>query len=167
MDFKKLQTEQKLRGGYYTPEDLADFLTCWVAGANPESILEPSSGDGVFFTRVASRIGNPKVTAFEIDVKEAKKGFERATFSGLTNVTVQADDFLGWALDAIEGKVSFDAIIGNPPFIRYQYLPPLFQSRAESIFKVLNCKFTKHTNAWVPSSWRPSLCFAQVAGLRW
>ena len=150
MDFKELQTEQKLRGGYYTSEDLADFLTRWVAEANPEFILEPSSGDGAFFARVASRIGNPKVTAFEIDVNEARKGFERATSSGLTNVTVQADDFLGWAFDAIEGKVSFDAVIGNPPFIRYQYLPPLFQSRAQSIFKALNCKFTKHTNAWVP-----------------
>ena len=43
MNFKELQTEQKLRGGYYTPEDLADFLTRWVAGANPESILEGGS----------------------------------------------------------------------------------------------------------------------------
>ena len=150
MNFKELQTEQKLRGGYYTPEDLADFLTRWVAGTYPESILEPSSGDGVFFTRVASRIGNPRTTAFEIDVEEARKGFERATVSGLTDVTVKTDDFLGWALEAIEGKVSFDAILGNPPFIRYQYLPPLFQSRAEHIFNALNCKFTKHTNAWVP-----------------
>ena len=95
-------------------------------------------------------MGNPTVTAFEIDVEEAKKAFERATFSGLTNVNVQADDFLGWALDAIKDGVSYDAILGNPPFIRYQYLPPLFQGRAESIFNILNCKFTKHTNAWVP-----------------
>ena len=150
MNFKELQTEQKLRGGYYTPEDLADFLTRWVAGANPESILEPSCGNGVFFNRIASHMGNPTVTAFEIDVEEAKKAFERATFSGLTNVNVQADDFLGWALDAIKDGVSYDAILGNPPFIRYQYLPPLFQGRAESIFNILNCKFTKHTNAWVP-----------------
>ena len=123
MNFKELQTEQKLRGGYYTPEDLADFLTRWVAGANPESILEPSCGNGVFFNRIASHMGNPTVTAFEIDVEEAKKAFERATFSGLTNVNVQADDFLGWALDAIKDGVSYDAILGNPPFIRYQYLP--------------------------------------------
>ena len=150
MNFKEFQTEQKLRGGYYTPEDLADFLTRWVAGGNPESILEPSCGDGVFFNRVALHMGNPTVTAFEVDIGEAKKASEQATSSGLTNVDIQGNDFLGWALDAIKGRTRFDAILGNPPFIRYQYLPPLFQDRAESIFDVLNCKFTKHTNAWVP-----------------
>ena len=150
MDSKDIQTEQKLRGGYYTPEDLADFLTCWAAGANPESILEPSCGDGVFFNKVASYMGNPEVTAFEVDDKESEKAVERATLSGLTNVNVQVNDFLGWALDAIKGRKRFDAILGNPPFIRYQYLPSLFQDRAESIFSLLSCKFTKHTNAWVP-----------------
>ena len=64
MNFKELQTEQKLRGGYYTPEDLADFLTRWVAGANPESILEPSCGDGVFFNRIASHMGNQTVATY-------------------------------------------------------------------------------------------------------
>lgn len=150
MNFKELQTEQKLRGGYYTPEDLADFLTRWAAGANPDSILEPSCGDGVFLGRVASHMGNPAVTAFEIDGKEAKKALEHATSVGLTNATVKDDDFLGWAIDAIRGGVRFDAVLGNPPFIRYQFLPPMFQDRAESIFRVLNCHFTKHTNAWVP-----------------
>ena len=150
MNFKELQTEQKLRGGYYTPEDLADFLTRWAARANPESLLEPSCGDGMFFNRVASHMGNPTVTAFEVDKEEAKKARDQAASAGLTNVNVHANDFLGWALDAIKGRVRFDAILGNPPFIRYQYLPPLFQGRAESIFNALNCKFTKHTNAWVP-----------------
>ena len=81
MNFKDFQTDQKLRGGYYTSEDLADFLTRWAAGTNPESILEPSCGDGVFFNRVASHMGNPTVTAFEIDIEEAEKAREQATSS--------------------------------------------------------------------------------------
>lgn len=151
MDFKEFQTQQKLRGGYYTPNDLADFLVRWIAGANPKSILEPSCGDGAFFDSVASNLGDPTVKAFEIDSGEARRAFERAMDSGLTKVDVQGSDFLGWALDAIkDGALGFDAVLGNPPFIRYQYLPPLFQDRAEQIFNELNCRFTKHTNAWVP-----------------
>ena len=151
MNFKEFQTEQKLRGGYYTSEDLADFLVRWVARGNPKSILEPSCGDGVFFDRIASRLGDPTVMGFEIDSKEARKACERVNASSLTNVNVQANDFLGWAIDAIkDGGLRFDAILGNPPFIRYQYLPPLFQDRAEKIFNELDCRFTKHTNAWVP-----------------
>lgn len=150
MDSKDLQTEQKLRGGYYTTEDLADFLTHWVAGVNPKSVLEPSCGDGIFFDKIAKHMNNPAVTAFEIDRKEAKKAWEKGIHAGLSDISVSARDFLGWAFEAICRGERHDAIVGNPPFIRYQYLPPLFQSRSENIFKALNCKFTKHTNAWVP-----------------
>ena len=151
MNFKESQTEQKLRGGYYTPDDLADFLVRWIASVNPASILEPSCGDGVFFDKIASNLDNSTVTGFEIDSKEARKAFKRAKASGLTRVNVQDGDFLGWAIDALEDdELRFDAVLGNPPFIRYQYLPPLFQGRAEEIFEELDCRFTKHTNAWVP-----------------
>ena len=151
MKFIESQTEKKLRGGYYTPDDLADFLVRWVARINPESILEPSCGDGVFFDKIAAHLVNPVVAGFEIDDEEAKKAIQRASSSGLTRTNVYAEDFLEWAINAFYKVPSrFDAILGNPPFIRYQYLPSVFQVRAEKIFRQLHCKFTKHTNAWVP-----------------
>ncbi|QGA58494.1 MULTISPECIES: Eco57I restriction-modification methylase domain-containing protein [unclassified Brucella] len=151
MNFKEFQTEQKLRGGYYTPADLAEFLVRWVGGKNPRDILEPSCGDGVFLKSVADLIPAANVTGFEIDAAEAKKASKAAREAGLNEFDIWADDFLGWAVDALPGQSGlFDAVLGNPPFIRYQYLPPLFQERAEIIFSALGCKFTKHTNAWVP-----------------
>jgi len=151
MNFKEFQTEQKLRGGYYTPADLATFLVRWVRHNEPIDILEPSCGDGVFFKPMADLIPTAHVTGFEIDPAEVKKASKAARQAGLREVGIRNDDFLGWAVDAIHsGKAQFDAVLGNPPFIRYQYLPPLFQDRAETIFAALGCKFTKHTNAWVP-----------------
>ena len=50
----------------------------------------------------------------------------------------------------LAGQPQFDAVVGNPPFIRYQYLPEESQRKAEAIFKILRLPFTKHTNAWVP-----------------
>ena len=41
-------------------------------------------------------------------------------------------------------------MVGNPPFIRYQYLPDEQQQLAKRIFEQLDLPFTKHTNAWVP-----------------
>ena len=38
----------KLRGGYYTPAEIADFLVNWGMEISPSHILEPSCGDGVF-----------------------------------------------------------------------------------------------------------------------
>ena len=151
MNFIGLETRKKLRGGYYTPDDLADFLVRWIANISPNRILEPSCGNGVFFDKISTNLSTSSVTAFEIDGEEFEKASRRASTCGLNNFDVREADFLGWAIEAItDGKIYYDAVLGNPPFIRYQYLPSLFQHRAENIFNYLNCKFTKHTNAWVP-----------------
>lgn len=142
MNFIALETEQKLRGGYYTPEDLAQFLNRWVSPRPGTRLLEPSCGDGAFFPTLGGT--GATVTAFEVAPEEAAKAEAR----GLTGCTVHNRDFLGWALEA--EREQFDAVVGNPPFIRYQYLPADFQANAERVFSRLGCKFTKHTNAWVP-----------------
>ncbi|WP_347268693.1 N-6 DNA methylase [Paracoccus sp. (in: a-proteobacteria)] len=150
MNFKEFESAEKLRGGYYTPDDLAAFLVRWVERIAPRRILEPSCGDGVFLGAIGARELSAQITAFELDEGEARKSHERAQGAGINNADIRASDFLGWALDAMGDKTErFDAVVGNPPFIRYQYLPPLFQERAQAIFDRLGCKFTKHTNAWV------------------
>ena len=50
----------------------------------------------------------------------------------------------------IDGEEAFDAVVGNPPFIRYQYLPQEQQRVSEKIFHALRLPFTKHCNAWAP-----------------
>ncbi|TAL16051.1 SAM-dependent methyltransferase [bacterium] len=152
MNFVENETSQKLRGGYYTPSDLAGFIARWVGQGNPSSILEPSCGDGAFLTELAKcpSTASANIVAFELDRKEAGIASQRAKEHGLS-ASVHASDFLGWALDQLASSgTRFDAVVGNPPFIRYQYLPAEFQDRSERVFSRLNCKFTKHTNAWVP-----------------
>ena len=151
MNFKHLQTDQKLRGGYYTPDYLARFLTQWAIGNGVNSILEPSCGDGIFIEQIAAIDRNIRVVGFEVDRQEANKSVERGAVHGLTNHDIYNRDFLSWGIQALQNQsLRFDAALGNPPFIRYQYLPPEFQANAETIFNQLECKFTKHTNAWVP-----------------
>ena len=114
-------------------------------------VLEPSCGDGIFLEALASASTQPlTIKAFELDVKEAQKARSRAKPLNITT-HISTSDFLGWALAELrKGSQYFDAVVGNPPFIRYQYLPENFQVRAENIFRHLGCRFTKHTNAWVP-----------------
>jgi adenine-specific DNA-methyltransferase len=147
------QTLQKLRGGYSTPLDLAAFIASWVKEIGPKRVLEPSCGDGAFFQAMADVKGfaRAEVVGFELDYEEALKASGRAHDLGLKKADVRSEDFLGWALHNMpEGGERFDAVVGNPPFVRYQFLPPNFQSRSEAIFNELDLKFTKHTNAWVP-----------------
>ncbi len=43
----KVDTD-KLRGGYYTPKPIADFICRWAIRSATETVLEPSCGDGNF-----------------------------------------------------------------------------------------------------------------------
>ena len=151
MNFIENESVDKLRGGYYTPPDLAGFLVRWIKAKNPPDILEPSCGNGVFFRAVsAQHLRRTQLTGFELNAAEAKKASIVARTAQL-HATVHARDFLGWALEHLsDDGARFSAVLGNPPFVRYQYLPAHFQTRAEQVFQRLGLRFTKHTNAWVP-----------------
>lgn len=153
MNFIANETAQKLRGGYYTPMELANFIGKWVIEGNAQKILEPSCGDGIFL-QVINNLCNKKnqidFTGIELEEREAAKTRECAIYCDNIITHIINEDFLNWAIRSFNREPMFDAIIGNPPFIRYQYLPDTMQDEAEEIFKLLNIKFTKHTNAWVP-----------------
>lgn len=153
MKFKADQTSQKLRGGYYTPQNLADYVAKWVLSNNPKTILEPSCGDGVFIQAVANNgcDSSIELSCFELFDTEASKALERSKMNNFSNVSVTEGDFLVWANEKLKkNQMIFDGILGNPPFIRYQFLEKSFQEQAQLVFEQLNLKFTKHTNAWVP-----------------
>ncbi|MCB4438263.1 N-6 DNA methylase [Alteromonas sp. McT4-15] len=153
MKFKSDQTTQKLRGGYYTPKPLADYVTSWVCSVNPQHILEPSCGDGIFLQSIAdvTQQLDVRVTAYELFDVEAEKARVRGSDAGLEDFVVNEGDFLDWAnIALIERDNPFDGVVGNPPFIRYQFLEKAFQLNTERVFQTLGLKFTKHTNAWVP-----------------
>jgi adenine-specific DNA-methyltransferase len=153
MNFIQNESEQKLRGGYYTPLDLAVYISQWVLEKNPKTILEPSCGDGIFIEALQS-VELPefvKLTGFELLADEAKKARTRSKTASSVKATVHTQDFLDWAIPQMGAqRRPFDAVVGNPPFIRYQYLPEDSQKKAHSIFEMLGLPFTKHTNAWVP-----------------
>lgn len=151
MNFKENESAKKLRGGYYTPADLAQYLTDWAAEIKPRTVLEPSCGDGVFLGCLEKSLSpDSEITGIEIDEGEALA----ASRNGLTRPTskrrVICADFLEWHLDPANALDRFDAVVGNPPFIRYQYLEKKDQAFSEMIFASQRLKFTKHTNAWVP-----------------
>lgn len=150
MNFIKNESAQKLRGGYYTPSDIATFLARWVLATEPRRILEPSCGDGSFLGAISNL--RPKhlreACAIEIDAEEAEKARSRTIQHA--NVSVRVGDFLQWAIDRFDTKPDMDGVLGNPPFIRYQYLNAEQQERARVLFDRYGLSFTKHTNAWVP-----------------
>jgi adenine-specific DNA-methyltransferase len=153
MNFIENETKQKLRGGYYTPLDLATYISRWATEKHPESVLEPSCGNGIFVDALAnSNLGNEiSFTGFELLEEEAANAKKRCMAAPKIASKIHCEDFLDFAIKRLlTGRTDYDCVVGNPPFIRYQYLPAESQAKAEAIFKILRLPFTKHTNAWVP-----------------
>ncbi|SEW24684.1 N-6 DNA Methylase [Chitinophaga sp. YR573] len=135
---------EKLRGGFYTPEPLAEFILKWgINGSINSDILEPSCGDGVFIEQLKDlKLKYKSITAVELDPIEAKKVEEIE----LENKQVINDDFHTYCNNTLQ---RFDLIIGNPPYIRYQFFDRQQQIEAGDIFIKAGLTYSKLTNAWV------------------
>jgi adenine-specific DNA-methyltransferase len=53
---KREPSKQKLRGGYYTPQPIADFLAHWAIRSPNDTVLEPSCGDGSMLSAAAKTL---------------------------------------------------------------------------------------------------------------
>ena len=122
-------TSEKLRGGFYTPEPIAEFILHWgINGSSDFDILEPSCGDGVFLEQIKVHdLKYKSLTAIEFDEIEADK----ADKIDLKSKVIINDDFLTYCNNTLQ---RFDLIIGNPPYIRYQFFDRKQQIEAGDIF---------------------------------
>ena len=147
-------TNQKLRGGYYTPVEISDFLTNWALEAEGKSVLEPSCGDGVFITSLLKNKKNKKINeifAIEYNKEEAKKVSHIITvhpdFKKICNVI--NGDFFKFFNEKLKRK-KFDIILGNPPYIRSQYFEHDQMDEALKIMELAGIKPNKLINVWAP-----------------
>ena len=156
----KVQASDKLRGGYYTSPELADWLCEWAIRGITDRVLEPSCGDGVFlsaalerFTRLGSRSHEhiaKNLIGVEVVQEEAERARRRLLDRfgpGVGDVIQIGDFFDSWRRS--KGQ-TFDVVVGNPPFIRYQNFPEPYRSRAMEIMAELGLKPNRLTNIWVP-----------------
>ena len=76
---------KKLRGGYYTPQPIADFICKWAITNATQKVLEPSCGDGNFIEAAIKRfkeLGVPDdqlyglIQGVELLEIEAEKSFK-------------------------------------------------------------------------------------------
>ena len=149
MKLKKDSTEQKLRGAYYTPQQLATDMVRLFETDDIKSVLEPSCGDGVFLdalseARLLGKIHS--IEAVEIEEDEAKK--VRGRYDNAPQVRVFNEDFFDFYKEQL-GKKTYDLVLGNPPYIRYQYLQEKQRECQAQILKSHGMKSNKLINAWV------------------
>ena len=150
MRLRENSSERKLRGAYYTPQQLADAMVSLCASQNIHAVLEPSCGDGVFLDslkqlRLIEQIDF--VDAVEIEPDEAKK--VQDNYRNHQNVHVLNEDFFEFYSRALNAGKQYDLILGNPPYIRYQYLSETQRELQSNILISHGMKANRLINAWV------------------
>lgn len=142
----------KLRGGYYTPEKISEFIATWAIRTVNDEILEPSCGDGSFLSAVVNKMQNigaskqqikKRITGIELDDIEAKKASQYGT-------EVIQSDYFTYYKNFIDGKKKFDVIVGNPPFIRYQNFSDEYRKIAFALMDKHGFHPNRLTNIWLP-----------------
>lgn len=151
MKLKENSSTQKLRGAYYTPLPLAEKMVKLLAVKSDckDKVLEPSCGDGVFLDALFNTgfLGKyESIEAVEIEKNEAQKVETR--MKDHDNVKVINRDFFEFYKETKETK-HYDLILGNPPYIRYQYLEEDQRELMSNILISHGMKANKLVNTWV------------------
>lgn len=135
--------ERKRRGAFFTPPEVAEFLTRWAIRSSADLVLEPSCGEAAFLKPAAAALrelgASPVAISqqiFGVDVHKASLAIA-AEYLGREGVrpTLISDSF--FSLDPPGGLLpspipSVDAVVGNPPFIRYQEFSGQERAKAQA-----------------------------------
>src|SRR3546814_559491 len=137
---KTAPTDDKLRGGYYTPDAVAQFLARWV-GEGAGRLLEPSCGDGAVLRHLAA--GPSSLT---VGIERLPSEAQKAKSHPGSHVI--ASDFFHWFRESQHGQ--WDGVAGNPPYIRFGHWPEEDRKEAMKLMSDAGLKPSRLTNAWVP-----------------
>ena len=112
-------------------------------------ILEPTAGNGAFVRGLARSqlaIESNRMTAIEIVKSEANICRAAAEHSEL-HIDVIHEDFLRWRLC---NKTAYDIALGNPPFVRFQFVTRESKQQAARINSELGLPENGVSNLWIP-----------------
>ena len=110
----------KAFGAFYTDAVVAEFLVRWAVRGPSDTVLDPSFGGGVFLEAAAarlSRLGGKPEQVYGVELDGDVHAQVSRELKGLSPRNLIHSDFF-----AVEPGMlpRLAAVVGNPPFIRYQ-----------------------------------------------
>ncbi len=114
---------RKARGAFFTPPELCDYLVDWAVRTPADDVLEPSCGEAAFLLSAGARLnhlrskgatGRGTLHGVELHEASAKSALALLRSEGY-DATIDIGDFF-----QVEPAPRYDAVVGNPPYVRYQ-----------------------------------------------
>lgn len=114
---------RKARGAFFTPPEISQYVADWAIRQHSDDVFEPSCGEASFLLSAGKRLcalrAKPpalckQLHGIEIHPDSARSAAELLSVAGF-GATIDIGDFFSFG-----PKRQYDAIVGNPPFVRYQ-----------------------------------------------
>lgn len=134
---------RKARGAFFTPETVARFVIDWAVQTPDDSVLEPSCGEAVFLHAVGDAHRGP-LHGVELHAASAVEA-ERTLASAGISATIELGDFF-----EVEPTHSFSAVVGNPPYVRYQDFAGSNRARSREAALRAGVSLTGLASSWAP-----------------
>ena len=114
---------RKARGAFFTPPELCDHVVDWAVRDPHDIVLEPSCGEASFLLTAGARLralsdgghyDSNQLCGLELHEQSARAARLRLASLDLA-AQIEIGDFF-----AVDPAPRFDAVVGNPPYVRYQ-----------------------------------------------
>ena len=140
-------TYQKSLGAFYTGEPVARWIVKWAVRSPENTLLDPSCGGGVFLRSASQCLDNgrneePRIWGIDVDEEALRVASEWPGHYKLIN-----RNFFSIRRNETPG---FDAVVGNPPFIRYQSFNGSSRSFALARAREAGVHLPKLSSSWAP-----------------
>ena len=143
--------QRKARGAFFTPSAIARYLVDWAIRTPGDTVLEPSCGEASFLLPAAERLEG--LGADPLSLREQLHGIEifesSAESAGAVlrgagfDARIAVCDFFSHRTAA-----TYDAVVGNPPFVRYQGFSGAARVRALEAALAQGVRLSGLANAW-------------------
>jgi adenine-specific DNA-methyltransferase len=150
---------RKERGAFFTPPAIADYLADWaVEGDSNATVLDPTCGEAVFLESAAKRLADLGATPAQLREQVLGVDLHRASVAASTTIlrdqgldgTLRVGDFFSESTpDKLDSRLPLvDAVIGNPPFVRYQKHVGLERKRAQAAALAQGVRLSGLASSW-------------------
>ncbi|MGL4745005.1 MAG: N-6 DNA methylase [Dermatophilaceae bacterium] len=141
---------RKARGAFFTPELVARYVTEWAVRSSTDRVLEPSCGEAAFLLEAGRRLSalgaatglSGQLSGAELHAESAYTARSLLAIEG-HDVEISVGDFLRAA-----PRASFDAVIGNPPYVRYQAFSGESRAAAQRAALRAGVRLTNLASSW-------------------
>ena len=142
---------RKARGAFFTPPELCRYVADWAIRSASDEVLEPSCGQAAFLLAAGERLdalskpaGGARGTVHGIELRrDSAWQAETSVRAAGQQARVTAGDFF-----LVPPASRYDAVIGNPPYVRYQDFAGEARARSRKAALRAGVALTRLASSW-------------------